>query len=311
MNKNNLGPCLTAGGRAFIAVSLSVFIFTVALFTCLPVGKAQAFSFSLSSGGDKQVAQGSSVSNVITATVTSTTGGVQNVGFSLTGLPSNSTYSFSPTACLPTCSTTLIINTTTATPQGNYAIKVYAASSARGAPVRSTTFTLSVGISSATPTPTPTPIVSTKFLINDRVQVNFGPLNVRSTPSTSGTILGTQVTGQLGTVIGGPTNSGGFNWWNINYDSGADGWSAENYLTKVASPTPTPTPTPTTSSGPIAWYKLDGNASDSSGLGNNGTLVNGPTFTTGQLGQALSFDGVDDNVSLGNTSALQITGNQT
>jgi len=65
---------------------------------------------------------------------------------------------------------------------------------------------------------------------------------------------------------------------------------------------------PTTSL--VAHWKFEGNANDSAGT-NNGTLVNGPTFTTGKIGQALSFDGVDDNVSLGNSTALQITGNQT
>src|SRR3990167_5019054 len=36
-----------------------------------------------------------------------------------------------------------------------------------------------------TPTPTPAPIVSTKFSLNDRVQVNSGSLNVRSCASIS------------------------------------------------------------------------------------------------------------------------------
>jgi prepilin-type N-terminal cleavage/methylation domain-containing protein len=35
-------------------------------------------------------------------------------------------------------------------------------------------------------------------------------------------------------------------------------------------------------------------AKDYSGNGNNGTLINGPTWTTGKIGGALSFDGVDD-----------------
>jgi prepilin-type N-terminal cleavage/methylation domain-containing protein len=38
-------------------------------------------------------------------------------------------------------------------------------------------------------------------------------------------------------------------------------------------------------------------AYDLSGFGNNGTLVNGPAWTTGKVGSALSFDGVDDYVS--------------
>jgi chitodextrinase len=87
---------------------------------------------------------------------------------------------------------------------------------------------------------------STKFVIGDRVQTTSN-LNVRATPSTSGTLLGTQATGTLGVVIGGPTNANGYNWWNINYDTGADGWSIENYLVKSTAPLPDTTPpsTPT------------------------------------------------------------------
>src|SRR5439155_5935471 len=44
-----------------------------------------------------------------------------------------------------------------------------------------------------------------------------------------------------------------------------------------------------------AWYPGDGNANDIQG-GNNGTLENGTTFAPGKVGQALSFDGVDDQV---------------
>src|SRR5207244_3593842 len=76
------------------------------------------------------------------------------------------------------------------------------------------------------------PPASTKFLINDRVKVSSGPLNVRGTASISGTLLGTQATNALGTVIGGPTYADGYWWWNINYDSGVDGWSVEDYLVK-------------------------------------------------------------------------------
>jgi len=84
---------------------------------------------------------------------------------------------------------------------------------------------------------TTTPPPSTKFIIGDQVQVSSGPLNVRSTPSTSGTLLGTQATGAWGTVIGGPTAADGYNWWNINFDSGVDGWSVEDFLVKYMPPT--------------------------------------------------------------------------
>ncbi len=61
------------------------------------------------------------------------------------------------------------------------------------------------------------------FVIGDRVQTTAN-LNVYATASTSGTILGQQQLGNLGTVVGGPTTVNGVVWWNIDYDIGADGW---------------------------------------------------------------------------------------
>lgn len=60
--------------------------------------------------------------------------------------------------------------------------------------------------------------------------------------------------------------------------------------------TPTRTSTPTATSlpsqtDPVAYYQFEGNANDSSGNNFNGTLNGGPTFTTGQIGQALSLSG--------------------
>ncbi|MBI2673768.1 MAG: peptidoglycan-binding protein, partial [Candidatus Zambryskibacteria bacterium] len=308
-----------------------------------PTPTPAAFNFTLSNGGSKSVTRGSSVSNSVTATLSS--GTTQSTGFTVSGLPTGATASFSPTSCSPTCSPTLTINTLSSTPTGNSTITVTATA---GLVTKISTFILtvnaptittasisinktsvasggtitatvsggvsgvqewvalynssdpdsawsvsdtahpngnwqylngtqtqpSVGLSAATLTfivPTVsgnynfryfaqngygtrlalsqnfavsavTP--STKFSINDRVQVSSGPLNVRST--ANGTLLGTQATGALGTVVGGPTNAGGYNWWNINFDSGVDGWSAEDYLVKYVAPTPTPTPTPTT-----------------------------------------------------------------
>jgi len=43
-------------------------------------------------------------------------------------------------------------------------------------------------------------------------------------------------------------------------------------------------------------------AADSSGNNNNGTLYGNPTWTTGQVGGALSFDGVNDYVGFGNVN---------
>ena len=47
--------------------------------------------------------------------------------------------------------------------------------------------------------------------------------------------------------------------------------------------------------GMVAWWPGENNASDIQG-GNDGTLENGATFATGEVGQAFSFDGVNDSV---------------
>ena len=53
-------------------------------------------------------------------------------------------------------------------------------------------------------------------------------------------------------------------------------------------------------SGLVSWWPGDGNASDIIGP-NDGTLINGATFAPGLVGQAFSFDGVDDEVEASGT----------
>lgn len=50
----------------------------------------------------------------------------------------------------------------------------------------------------------------------------------------------------------------------------------------------------TPSNGLVAHYEFEGNAVDSSGNGNNGTEYGGVSYTSGVIGQAASFDGVND-----------------
>ena len=90
--------------------------------------------------------------------------------------------------------------------------------------------------------------------------------------------------------------------------------AAPSSLTLTAAPTTvsTPTSTPTVNgSGLVAYWKFDdGNgttACDSSGNGNSGTLINGPLWTTGRVGKALYFDGVDDNVNVPASNSLNLT----
>ena len=65
---------------------------------------------------------------------------------------------------------------------------------------------------------------------------------------------------------------------------------------------------------PVAEWKMDEgtgvSAKDTSGNNLNGTIT-GATWAQGKIGKALNFDGVNDVVSVGNSSSLQQTGNYT
>src|SRR3989442_3649630 len=75
---------------------------------------SSSFYFSLSNGGNQSVTQGASVSHAIQATPVS--GTARAVSFSAAGLPTGATAPFLPTACSPTCSTTLALCAAASTP---------------------------------------------------------------------------------------------------------------------------------------------------------------------------------------------------
>ncbi len=74
-------------------------------------------------------------------------------------------------------------------------------------------------------------------------------------------------------------------------------WDDENRLTRVG-----------LTNGLIGRWGLDegsgSTASDTSDNSNDGTLTNGPTWTTGQHANALDFDGTDDYVNIGDPAGL-------
>ncbi|NIR62686.1 MAG: hypothetical protein GWO10_02545 [candidate division Zixibacteria bacterium] len=58
------------------------------------------------------------------------------------------------------------------------------------------------------------------------------------------------------------------------------------------------------SSDPVVYYKLNGDAKDSSGNGYHGTEYGGPAYVNGVIGQAINLDGLDDYVDTGCTTDL-------
>jgi hypothetical protein len=67
----------------------------------------------------------------------------------------------------------------------------------------------------------------------------------------------------------------------------------------------------TVESGLVGYWRFDegsGNiAADSSGNGNNGTLMNNPAWVDGKYGKALSFNGVNNNVVVPDSSSLDLS----
>jgi hypothetical protein len=63
-------------------------------------------------------------------------------------------------------------------------------------------------------------------------------------------------------------------------------------------------------SGLVSWWQAQNSAVDAMGL-NNATLYNGATYAAGEVGQAFSFDGVNDRASVADSASLKLTASLT
>ena len=137
-------------------------------------------------------------------------------------------------------------NTSVASVDGNGLVTAVAAGSA--------TITATSDGQSGTSSITVTPPAANKFALGDRVQTT-DVTNIRSAPAVSGTLLGTQPAGALGTVVGGPVvdvAGDGATRWQINFDQAPSGWAAEAYLVKAVPPVPVASVTVTPSTATLA-----------------------------------------------------------
>ena len=89
----------------------------------------------------------------------------------------------------------------------------------------------------------PPPPPPTEFAVGNRVSM-IRNTNVRATGSLTGTLLGVQSTGALGTFLSGPVSADGVTWWQVNFDNGADGWAgADNFALSNSTATAPSAPT--------------------------------------------------------------------
>ena len=111
-----------------------------------------------------------------------------------------------------------------------------------------------------TRTPTPTPLIPTPTLfatltptstepiqgiVPETIEVgvyaqvaNTGGVGVRMRggPSTDNTLLLVLSEGEVGLVTNGPTEGGGFNWWELQLTDGTKGWVVSEFLLPSAEP---------------------------------------------------------------------------
>ncbi|MGH2531441.1 MAG: SH3 domain-containing protein [Thermomicrobiales bacterium] len=66
--------------------------------------------------------------------------------------------------------------------------------------------------------------------VGDTVMVSTDALNLRSSPNTGSTVIATMPFDTVLEVIGGPTDSGGYTWWQVISDDYGTGWCAGEFL---------------------------------------------------------------------------------
>ncbi|MEO8428044.1 MAG: LamG-like jellyroll fold domain-containing protein, partial [Verrucomicrobiota bacterium] len=143
----------------------------------------------------------------------------------------------------------------------------------------------------------------TIFTAPATIKIDANPSDVDGTISQVDFYQGSTL---LGSVTAFPYS---FTWSNVPAGTYSLTVKATDNTGGVATSSPVSvTVTPQSGSGLVGYWRLDDApgtaASDSSGFNNQGSLVNGPLWTTGQIGGALSFDGVDDYISVNNSSSL-------
>jgi len=130
------------------------------------------------------------------------------------------------------------------------------------------------------PAVVPAPQGENKFAVADRVSVTSTTANVRATPG--GTLLGTQALNSQGAVTAGPTpTANGVIWYNINFDTGVDGWVGQDVMERVIDSGMPPTVAITS---PVNGQTVSGAAFE---------IIGGASDNVGVAGYQLKLDGAN------------------
>jgi predicted ribosomally synthesized peptide with SipW-like signal peptide len=116
-----------------------------------------------------------------------------------------------------------------------------------------------------------------------------------------------KTTYHYGDVVQLTANPGGSGWLFDSWTGGLTGSTSPATITiagdlSITSKFVTPILPPT---GMVSWWTGDGTANDFYNI-NNGTLGGGATYTAGKVGQAFSFDGIDDSVFVSSSGSLDL-----
>lgn len=108
-------------------------------------------------------------------------------------------------------------------------------SSSAVAPAAQTAFAGPVEAASA-PEPVAPASTGDVFVAGDEVVVFEGPVNLRSSAGTSASAIAALDEGVALTVVSGPTEASGYNWYEVKTDTGQTGWVAVDFIQLAPGP---------------------------------------------------------------------------
>ena len=151
---------------------------------------------------------------------------------------------------------------------------------------------VAAGVASLAPSASAQEVTTEDVMAGDAATVDVDFLNVRQTPSLSGTIVKTLAFGTAVSVVTGPVIADGYNWYRLQQNGVFIGWSVAGFLMETGTPTDPGTPSGQFSFGQAVTVNTDllnVRSAPSTGasvltvypFGRGATISGGPTTANG------------------------------